>query len=296
MFSKKLFKTALAASGLFFIAATPANHLQLTNQLSLLVKDTCIADSSLKVNTHRFDETGICICLPELTTEQLQLAPRIVLSKHTSGFVQSYIQKNKYGLGKIKAKSTPYFNTIDKVFTSYDLPVELKYLAVIESRLNPNIVSRVGAVGLWQFMPASAKRFGLKTNGVDERRNSYKSSVAAARYISYLNKIFDDWLLTIAAYNSGPAPVLAAIKKSGSRDFWKLEGFLPLETRKHIKKFIATHYYFEGHGSLVTMTKKEATAHDKAVEEFVKRIEQPKTDSLIIKESIQTVANNQPGR
>ena len=295
MFSKKLYKAALAAYGLFLIAATPATPPQLTMSSFTQVKDSCVLDSSLQYSIHHIDANGFCSCMPELTTEQQENAPKIQLRKQASDFAKNYIKKYNYGLGKIKAKSTPYFNTIDKVFSDKNLPVELKYLAVVESRLNPNIVSKVGAVGLWQFMPASARIYGLRVGKVDERRNSYKSTVAAARYLAYLNKIFDDWLLTIASYNSGPAPVLNAIKKSGSRDYWKLEGFLPLETRKHVKKFIATHYYFEGHGSAVTMTKKETLAHNKAVDEFVKRIEQPKTDTLI-KESIQTVANNQPGQ
>jgi membrane-bound lytic murein transglycosylase D len=95
--------------------------------------------------------------------------------------------------------------------------------------------------------------------------------------------MFDDWLLTLAAYNSGPARVLSAIKKSGSRNFWELQQFLPEETRMHVKKFIAMHYYFEGHGSLVTLTKAETKAHIEAVADFVKRQEQIKADSLVVK-------------
>src|SRR5262249_6211605 len=96
----------------------------------------------------------------------------------------------------------------------------------------------------------------------------WKSSVAAAKYLNELYDIFGDWLLVIASYNSGPAPVLNAIKKSGSRNFWKLQYFLPKETRLHVKRFIATHYYFEGNGSLVTLAKTETERYLKALQEF----------------------------
>jgi|GEM_PF-646305 len=287
MFSEKLFKAALALFGLLCIAATPFTHPNLTNNYGMILRDTIIIDSCIdesfsKPFIHIVNSDGTCNCLPGLSEEQMGSAPRILMPQHANLFSKQYISKNKWGLDKIKARSAPYFNTINKVFENHKLPVELKYLAVIESRLNNNIVSTMGAVGLWQFMPASARKFGLRTSGTDERRNTYKSTVAAARYILYLNKIFDDWLLTVAAYNSGPAPILSAIKRSGSRDYWKLESFLPLETRKHVKKFIATHYYFEGHGSLVTMTKQETRAHFKATENFMKEMEEIKKDSTVV--------------
>jgi membrane-bound lytic murein transglycosylase D len=120
----------------------------------------------------------------------------------------------------------------------------------------------------------------------DERRNTYKSTVAAAKCLIYLHNMFDDWLLTLAAYNSGPARVLSAIKKSGSRNFWVLQKYLPLETRKHVKKFIAIHYYFEGHGSLTTLTKAETKAHIDDVADFMKKQELQKNDSLTAETSV----------
>ena len=130
-------------------------------------------------------------------------------------------------------------------------------------------------------MPATARQFGLKINGKnDERKHSYKSTVAAARCLNYLHGIFDDWLLTLAAYNSGPGTVLSAIKKSGSRNFWVLQKYLPLETRNHVKKFIALHYYFEGHGSLATLTKSETKAHISAVATFVEKQKESLQDSI----------------
>jgi membrane-bound lytic murein transglycosylase D len=281
MFSQKLYNASFAAFSLLFIAAT-SNHPNSANQFNTVVKDTCIADS-LYLEGHRFDSTGLCSCLSFLPEEKLEEAPRIILHKRAESFVSDYLKKNRTDLPRLKAKSDPYFKIINKAFSSYDIPEELRYLAVIESRLNPKAVSKAGAVGLWQFMRPSAKTFGLKTSGSDERKDVYKSSYAAARYLKYLHKMFDDWLLAIAAYNSGPGHVLSAIKKSGSRDFWALEGFLPIETRAHVKKFIAVHYYFEGHGSLATMTKKETTAHIKKVNELLMlKQEIAKEDTLLV--------------
>jgi membrane-bound lytic murein transglycosylase D len=202
--------------------------------------------------------------------EKTMSTPVITLQPAVENFVNDYLKKNNEMLEHIRQKSPSCFNTIDKIFGKKELPVELKYLAVIESKLKNSATSKAGAAGLWQFMPATARTLGLKIAGkTDERRYTYKSTVAAARYLSDLYVLFDDWLLVIAAYNSGPGPVYNAIKKSGSRDFWKLQHFLPRETRLHVKKFIATHYYFEGQGSLVTLTKTETGKYLKTVEEFL---------------------------
>ncbi len=195
--------------------------------------------------------------------------PEIPLHQSMEKFVQDYAEDNIELFEKIKVNKSGYLKTIDKVFTQYEIPIELKYLAVIESKLNTDARSWCGAKGLWQFMPGTAKIFGLKiTAKYDERQHVWKSSVAAARYLNELYAYFGDWLLVIAAYNSGPAPVLNAIKKSGSRNFWKLQYFLPKETRLHVKRFIATHYYFEGGGSLVTLGKVESEKYLKQLEEF----------------------------
>ena len=144
------------------------------------------------------------------------------------------------------------------------MPLQLKYLAVVESKLKTTAVSRVGATGLWQFMPSTAKRMGLKiTSKYDERKNAYKSTVAAAKYLTLLHGYLNDWLLVVAAYNSGLGNVYKAIKKSGSRDFWKLQHHLPAETRLHVKRFIGTHSYFEKEVSLVVLTKAEVNAYIK---------------------------------
>ena len=195
--------------------------------------------------------------------------PVIPLHSSMENFVSDYANSNDELFEKLKTTKSNYFTTIDKIFLQRNIPVELKYLAIVESQLKTNARSHVGAVGVWQFMPGTAKTFGLKiTANADERQHLWKSTVAAAKYIEYLYKFLGDWLLVVASYNSGPAPVLNAIKKTGSKSFWKIQYLLPKETRLHVKRFIATHYYFEGKGSLVTLGKSETEKYLKELDEF----------------------------
>lgn len=191
-----------------------------------------------------------------VTSSGPRLNPRAV------SFVEDYIEKNGSDLTKMKVWAKPFFNMMDGIFVQNNLPRELKYIAVIESRLNPSSASWAGAVGPWQFMPATAIRMGLKVSRyLDERTNYIKSTEAAAKYLSELYNQFGDWLLVIAAYNGGPGNVLKAIRKSGSRNFWDIQYYLPAESRNHVKKFIGTHYIFEGQGGLTTLTRAESNDH-----------------------------------
>lgn len=222
--------------------------------------------SSVDSSTHDLINDSIVV---SITNSKTSLIPEVPLHPSMESFVDDYAEINDELFEKLKLNKSNYFKTIDKIFLQYNIPVELKYLAVIESHLKTNAISRVGAVGVWQFMPATAKELGLRiTSRYDERQHLWKSSVAAAKYLNELYDIFEDWLLVIASYNSGPAPVLNAIKKSGSRNFWKLQYFLPKETRLHVKRFIATHYYFEGRGSLVTLGKSESEKYLNELEAF----------------------------
>ncbi len=232
-----------------------------------------------KTDTHQFDSSGLCTCIPFTVKDELAKAPRIQLSKNAAPFVKDYIKKNGFFLGKTKKRIAPYFAIMDSAFEENELPVELKYLAFVESGLKYNVISWSGAIGPWALMPVAAKEYGLKVSRKnDERLDYYKSTHAAAALLTNLFAKYNDWLLVIAAYNCGPGGVQKAIKKSGSRNYWALQNFLPEETRKHVKKFIAVHYYFEGHGSLVTMTKAETEKHVKAVEDFV--LEQQETEKM----------------
>jgi len=145
-----------------------------------------------------------------------------------------------------------YFPLIEDIFDAYGLPVELKYMAVIESALNANAVSRVGATGMWQFMYSTGRFYGLTINSlVDERRDPVKSTHAAAKYMKDLYKIYNDWILVIAAYNCGPGNVNKAIRRSGNKkDYWDIYIRLPRETRGYIPQYVAATYavnYFEEH-------------------------------------------------
>ena len=151
----------------------------------------------------------------------------------------------------MKGWGQPYFNLIETVLLQYGLPRELKYIAVIESNLSTGATSQVGAGGPWQFMPYTARDYGLVVNGyLDERRDYYKSTHAAARYLLVLYRQMHDWLLVMAAYNGGPGRVYNAMKKSGSKNFWDLQYYLPAESRTYVKRFIATHYIMEGSGGI----------------------------------------------
>ena len=161
-------------------------------------------------------------------------------------FVDNYLRHNDEDLSFVRKRSEGPFSIIDSVLGRYGLPQELRYLAVIESELKPTALSRVGARGPWQLMPTTAHELGLKVNRKsDDRVNYYKSTVAAAKYLRDLHREFGDWLLVLAAYNGGPVPVYRAIHKAHSRSFWVLQKYLPAESRGHVKKFIATAFYFE---------------------------------------------------
>jgi membrane-bound lytic murein transglycosylase D len=166
-------------------------------------------------------------------------------------YMQDYLRAHGKSLVSMKSWCMPHFNLIDNILTQYGIPKELKYLAVIESNLKTSATSWVGAGGPWQFMPYTARENGLVVNGmIDERRDYFKSTHAAARYLLQLYKMTHDWLLVIAAYNGGPGRVFSAIQRSGSRNFWQLQYYLPEESRNHVKKFIATHYIMEAAGGM----------------------------------------------
>jgi membrane-bound lytic murein transglycosylase D len=188
------------------------------------------------------------------------------LNKHVKQFVKTYIQANRNNLYSIKKRSSSPFIMIDSVFNHYGLPVQLKYLAVVESELKIKAVSKVGAAGPWQLMPKTARILGLKVNKHhDERKDYYKSTMAAARYLKDLHEEFGDWFLVFAAYNGGEGPVYAAIKKSGSKNYWTLQNFLPEETREYVKKYIATCYYFEGIYNPVLLSKTMGTPYSNSL-------------------------------
>lgn len=168
------------------------------------------------------------------------------VNPYTELFMHDYLIKHKKNLEHLKKSAGNYFSLIETILATHGLPAELKYLAVIESNLKKEATSWVGAAGPWQFMPETAKEYGLiVSNQRDDRRDYHLSTAAAAQLLKDLFSRFKDWLLVIAAYNGGPGAVNRAISKSGSTNFWTLQHHLPKESRDHVKKFIATHYIME---------------------------------------------------
>lgn len=161
--------------------------------------------------------------------------------------IKSYLKRNKKSMEKLMALSTYYFPLFEQKLDTYNIPLEIKYLAIVESSLNPRAKSRVGATGLWQFMYATGKMHGLDVSSyVDERMDPVRSTEAAAKYLSTLYKVFGDWDLVLASYNSGPGNVSKAIRRSGGKtDYWSLRPYLPRETAGYVPAFIATLYLFE---------------------------------------------------
>lgn len=159
-------------------------------------------------------------------------------------FIDRYSGKLRRSVSYMLGASNFYMPIFEQALEVYGIPLELKYLPIIESALNPNAVSRVGATGLWQFMIATGKRYGLKvTTLIDERRDPVKASYAAAHYLSDLYKIFGDWNLVIAAYNAGPENINKAIHRAGGvKDYWQIYPYLPSETRGYVPAFIAANY------------------------------------------------------
>lgn len=161
--------------------------------------------------------------------------------------INNYLKYRKKYYPALMARAKYYFPIFEKYLAQYNVPIEMKYLAIVESALHPKAKSRVGATGLWQFMYATGKQFNLNVNSyIDERQDPIKSTIAACEYLNKLYEIFNDWDLALAAYNSGPGNVLKAIKRSGGhKNYWNIRRYLPMETAGYVPAFYATMYIFK---------------------------------------------------
>lgn len=161
--------------------------------------------------------------------------------------IKSYLKNRQESLANLMGKAQYYFPMFEEHLDKYDLPLEIKYLAIVESALRPRARSRVGASGLWQFMYYTGKQFGLNVSSyVDERHDPLRATEAACKYLSNLYGIFGDWDLALAAYNSGPGNVSKAIRRSGgSKNYWNIRHYLPRETAGYLPAFYATYYILE---------------------------------------------------
>ena len=200
---------------------------------------------------------------PEEYIDRLRRMPTVMEMGYNDivqRFIDRYMARLRHSVSYMLGATNFYVPIFEEALEAYQVPLELKYLPVIESALNPSAVSRVGATGLWQFMLGTGKQYGLEVNSlVDERRDPVRSSYAAARYLRDLYRIFGDWNLVIAAYNCGPGNINKAIHRSGGeKDYWRLYPYLPAETRGYVPAFIAANYamtYYCEHGICPMSTK-----------------------------------------
>ena len=195
--------------------------------------------------------------IPDSVLEnRLRRLPTVIPMTYNSdvrAYIRTYVRIMERRCDVMLTLSEYYFPLFEEVLDRYKVPQELKYLSIVESALNPQATSRAGAAGLWQFMYRTGKNYDLDVNSlVDDRRDPYASTVAAARYLRDLNNIYNDWTLAIAAYNCGPGNINKAIARSGGkRDFWEIYQYLPRETRGYIPAFIGACYamnYYHEHG------------------------------------------------
>ncbi|MBR1798378.1 MAG: transglycosylase SLT domain-containing protein [Bacteroidales bacterium] len=194
-----------------------------------------------------FDRVPDSVIASRLAT--LRTVVPMTFNAEVRAYIRMYLRHMTKRLDVITTLSEYYFPIFEESLARYNMPDELKYLTIVESAMNPEATSRVGAAGLWQFMYSTGKLYGLEVNSVvDERRDIYKSTDAAVRYLRDLHTIFGDWTLAIAAYNCGPGNINKAIARSGGKtEFWHIYGNLPLETRGYIPALIAVTYVMHYH-------------------------------------------------
>jgi membrane-bound lytic murein transglycosylase D len=212
----------------------------LIDTLEYVINDKDIIDNSRQALTSDLLKIRLA-ALNEKTPFNLAYNPAL------EKVINSYLLYRKKYYPALMAKAKYYFPMFEQYLDQYDIPLEMKYLSIVESALKPRARSGVGASGLWQFMYGTGKQFDLKVSSyVDERYDPVKATIAACKYLSQLYTVFGDWDLALAAYNSGPGNVRKAIKRSGGyRNYWNIRPYLPRETAGYVPAFYATMYVFE---------------------------------------------------
>lgn len=216
-------------------------------ELDSMMRQWC-ARTYLTYDSAACESTGEDIAYePEVYVRRLQNLPNVIEMPYNPvvrKFIDQYTGRLRRSVAMFLGASNFYMPIFEDALEAYQLPLELKYLPIIESALNPGATSKAGAGGLWQFMPTTGKRYGLDiTSLIDDRRDPVKASYAAARMLRSLYEIFGDWTLVIASYNCGPGNVSKAIKRAGGeKDYWKIYPYLPSETRGYVPAFIAANY------------------------------------------------------
>ncbi len=218
----------------------------LRNTLSLIAGMACFLLSPLSAAAEppnsSFDEELVIKRLKEIEDPLIEHRYNSVVK----GYIRGYLTWNRDNAERILGRTVLYFPVIEKYLQQNNMPEKLKYLPVVESALNPHARSPVGAVGLWQFMPATAREYGLNIDEyTDERQDPNKATLAALKYLSRQYEKYEDWALALAAYNGGSGRVSRAIKRSRSKNFWRLSRYLPRETRNYIPAYIGATYLME---------------------------------------------------
>ena len=254
-FQKALFVSVLATTGSLFAQ----NTLIITDNpvaamLDSLANQKVIEKALLKPvypKTNKFKYTEDSVPRFEDFVYESRLAKLdanspfdLVYNPHVKGFIELYAVRRRQLVSRMMGLSQLYYPMFEEIFDRYNIPLELKHLAVIESALNPNARSKCGATGLWQFMYPTGKMYGLTVNSyIDERSNVYKATEAAAEYLKSLYGMFGDWQMVLAAYNAGPGTISKAIRRSGGKKtYWEIRPFLPTETQAYVPAFIAANY------------------------------------------------------
>lgn len=241
-----------AADSLLVLEDTiPAIHLYYTGwnenevtDIEMRALDWCMAWLDTTECTAVHDTTTLPDSVYKARLQDLRCVIELPYNERVRAFILRYVKRSPKQVARMMRMSEYYFPIFEEALTKYELPYELKYLPIIESALNPVARSYVGAAGLWQFMPATGKLFGLEINSlVDERMDPLKATDAACRFLKSMYAIYHDWNLVIAAYNCGSGNVNKAIRRAGGkRDFWSIYPYLPRETRNYVPIFIAANY------------------------------------------------------
>lgn len=252
LFYKLVIRFAALSSGLFFYAQTFTLAQEQSTIEETIIPEVVVPPAiNLTVNydtvISKKEKPWFANTPDELAIDRLQCIEKdikLTYNRTIKGFINYFaVRKPHYSLVMERRKNL-YFPIFEEILKKNGVPEEMKYLAIVESGLNPRAVSRVGAVGLWQFMPETGRQFGLSINEfIDERMDPYKSTHAACKYLNMAFSIFKDWELSIASYNCGMGHVRRSIRRSGYADgFWEVYDFLPPETRSYVPQYVAVNY------------------------------------------------------
>ncbi|WP_337967888.1 LysM peptidoglycan-binding domain-containing protein [uncultured Flavobacterium sp.] len=230
--------------------ATRVDSLWMKELTSLDIYDDLTKDIQTINTDVTVDEELPTELLKQRLTAMNEKSPfEIEYNQGLENIIKSFLKNRKKSFSRLMALSEYYFPIFEDAFAKQNVPLEIKYLAVVESALNPKAVSKMGATGLWQFMYGTGKQYALKIDSyIDERSDPLKATAAASEYMTKMYKIFGDWELVLASYNSGPGNVTKAIRRSGGKtSYWDIRNYLPKETQGYVPAFLATMYLFEYH-------------------------------------------------